>query len=77
MNNLVGDVKANCMQLSPGFPDCIPCKLLEHIVCSNIMANLDEHRLLSAKQHAFRKWHSCETQLTMVIDDWAKHFSLL
>ena len=22
---------------------CIPCKLLEHIVCSNIMAHLDEH----------------------------------
>ena len=25
----------------------VPCKLLEHIVCSNIMAHLDEHRLLS------------------------------
>ena len=36
------------------------------------MAHLDEHRLLSDKQHAFRKWHSCETQLTTVIDDWAK-----
>ena len=47
-------------------------QLLEHIVCSNIMAHLDEHRLLSEKQHAFRKWHSCETQLITVIDDWAK-----
>ena len=28
---------------------CVPCKLLEHIVCSNIMAHLDEHRLLSEK----------------------------
>ena len=37
---------------------CVPCKLLEHIVCSNIMAHLDEHKLLSDKQHAFRKWHS-------------------
>ena len=51
---------------------CVLCKLLEHIVCSNIMAHLDEHRLLSEKQHAFRKWHSCETQLITVIDDWAK-----
>ena len=51
---------------------CVPCKLLEHIVCSNIMAHLDEHRLLSEKQHPFRKWHSCETQLITVIDDWAK-----
>ena len=40
---------------------CVPCKILEHIVCSNIMAHLDEQRLLSEKQHAFT-----------VIDDWAK-----
>ena len=46
--------------------------LLDHIVCSNIMAHLDEHELLSDRQHAFRKWHSCETQLTTVINDWAK-----
>ena len=51
---------------------CVPCKLLEHIVCSNIMAHLDEHKLLSDRQHAFRKGHSCETQLTTVIKDWAK-----
>ena len=53
---------------------CIPCKLLEHIVCSNIMAHLDEHKLLSDRQHAFRKRHSCETQLITVINDWAKIF---
>ena len=46
---------------------CVPCKLLEHIVCSNIMAHLDEYKLLSDRQHAFRKGHSCETQLTTVI----------
>ena len=51
---------------------CVLCKLLEHIVCSNIMAHLDEHKLLSDKQHAFRKRHSCETQLITVINDWAK-----
>ena len=47
-------------------------KLLEHIVCSNIKAHLDEHKLLSDRQHAFRKRHSCETQLMTVINDWAK-----
>ena len=47
---------------------CVPCKLLEHIVCSNIMAHLDEYNLLSDRQHAFRKGHSCETQLTTVIN---------
>ena len=51
---------------------CVLCKLLEHIVCSNIMAHLAEHKLLSDKQHAFRKWHSCETQIATVINDWAK-----
>ena len=30
------------------------------------------YKLLSDKQHAFRKRHSCETQLTTVINDWAK-----
>ena len=51
---------------------CEPCKLLEHIICSNIMAHLDEYKLLSDRQHAFRKGHSCETQLTTVINDWTK-----
>ena len=36
------------------------------------MGHLDQHNLLSDKQHAFRKWHSCETRLTTVINDWAK-----
>ena len=40
---------------------CVPCKLLEHIVCSNVMAHLDEYKLLSDRQHAFRKGQSCET----------------
>ena len=30
---------------------CVPCKLLEHIVYSNIMAHLDEHKLLSEKNN--------------------------
>ena len=51
---------------------CVPYKLLEHIVCSNIMAHLDKYKLMSDWQYAFRKGHSCETQLTKVINDWAK-----
>ena len=47
---------------------CVLCKLLEHIVCSNIIAHLDEYKLRSDRQHAFRKGHSCETQLTTVIN---------
>ena len=55
---------------------CVTCKLLEHIICSNIMAHLDEHKLLSDRQHAFRKGHSCETQLTTVINDWIKSWTI-
>ena len=36
------------------------------------MAHLDGYKLLSDRQHAFGKRHSCETQLTTVINDWAK-----
>ena len=36
------------------------------------MAHFNEYNLLSDRQHAFRKGHSCETQLTPVINDWAK-----
>ena len=50
----------------------VPCKLLEHIVWSHVMSHLDEHKRLSDRQHAFRKSHSCETQLATVIDDCAK-----
>ena len=46
----------------PVFLTCVPFKMLEHIVCTSIMANLDEHKLLSDRQHAFKKNRSCETQ---------------
>ena len=52
---------------------CLPCKLLEHIVCSNIMAHLDEYQLLSDWQHAFRKRHSCETQFITIIKGLGKN----
>ena len=50
----------------------IHCKLLEHIVYSNIMDHLEKHSLLSDRQHAFKKKHSCKIQLVTVINDWAK-----
>ena len=42
------------------------------IFYSNIIAHIDEHKLLSDKQHAFGKWLSFESLLTTVINDWAK-----
>ncbi len=51
---------------------CICCKILEHIVSSNINSHLEEHGIISPNQHAFRKGHSCETQLSHVINDLSK-----
>ena len=47
----------------------VPCKMLEHIVNANTMAHLDEHKLVSDRQHDFRKNCSCETQLIIPIND--------
>ena len=49
----------------------ITCKLLEHIVHSNIMQHFDRHRVLNDNQHGFRKRRSCETQLISTIQDIA------
>ena len=50
---------------------CILCKVLEHIVSSNLMSHFDNNNILHNRQHAFRKGHSCESQLINVIHDWA------
>ena len=60
------------MQLSPGFLDLCTLQVTRNRVCSNIMVHLDEYKLLSDRQHAFKKGHSCKPQLTTVIHDWAK-----
>ena len=49
----------------------IPCKLLEHIVCSSIMSHLDRFKILNDAQHGFRKNRSCETQLITTLRDFS------
>ncbi len=34
-----------------------------------MMDHFDRHRVLSTRQHGFRRGHSCETQLLMTVDD--------
>ena len=48
-----GDKALACNNL-PVSLTCVPCKVLEHIVCLNIMVHLDEYQLLSKRQYAFR-----------------------
>ena len=47
-------------------------KVLEHIVYSSISRYLDENNILTPRQHGFRPGHSCESQLILAVDDWAK-----
>ena len=42
---------------------CICCKILEHIVVSNILKHLDQQNILVDCQHGFRAKRCCETQL--------------
>ena len=53
----------------------ITCKLLEHIIHSNVMSHFDANNILTDKQHGFRKRRSCESQLIVTIDNIAKHLA--
>ena len=48
------------------------CKLLEHIIDSNLMRHLSKHNILAEHQHAFRKNRSCGSQLILLTNDLAK-----
>ena len=54
---------------------CILCKLLEHIVTSNVVKHLDQHKILYDLQHGFRARRACETQLTMLIEELHQNLS--
>ena len=55
---------------------CILCKVLEHILASNIVKHLDGQGILYDLQHGFREKRSCETQLIMLIEDLARNASV-
>lgn len=52
---------------------CILCKVLEHILASNITKHLDEQGIMYDLQHGFREKRSCETQLVMMVEDLARN----
>ena len=47
------------------------CKLLEHVVHSNIMSHLEKNNALNDAQHGFRKKRSCVSQLITTLHDFA------
>ena len=63
--------KANPSNYRPMSLTCITCKIMEHIVCSQIGRHLDHNNILHPNQHGFRKGLSCETQLVDTIHELA------
>ena len=50
----------------------ICCKVMEHIISSQVMQHLDKNDILTDAQHSFRKRRSCETQLLLSSNDFLK-----
>ena len=49
----------------------IVCKMMEHIIASNIMEHLNNKNILIDQQHGFRARRSCESQLLQTVHDLA------
>ena len=50
----------------------ICCKILEHIIFTNIMNHFDYHSVLTDRKHGFRSKHSTESQLIITTHDLAQ-----
>ena len=48
---------------------CILCKVMEHVIASNISKHLTKHNALYELQHGFHEKRSCETQLIQLVED--------
>ena len=55
---------------------CVLCKVLEHIVASNLTKHLAYFNILFELQHGFREKRSCETQLVMLVDEISKSMQM-
>ena len=61
--------KSKASNYRPVSLTAVCCKLCEHLVAKAILNHLDSHSLLSDLQHGFRRKRSCESQLTIFIDE--------
>lgn len=55
--------KTSALNYRPISLTSIPCKILEHILFSNLANFLESNSFFTFAQHGFRKTYSCETQL--------------
>jgi len=63
---------ANPQNYRPVSLTFVVCKTLEHILSSQIMHHLESNDINCTTQFGFRSKHSCESQLLITIDDFAK-----
>ena len=63
--------KTNAGNYRPISLTSLSCKLLEHVVHTNIISFLEEFHILDDAQHGFRKNRSCVSQLIAVVKDYA------
>ena len=67
--------KSSAANYRPISLTCKLCKVLEHIIASHVVKHLNAHGLLYYLQYGFREKTSCETQLTMLVEDLARSVS--
>ena len=63
--------KAKAENYRPISLTSLSCKLLEHVVHSNIINFLEKFNVLDDAQHGFRKKRSCISQLIVTLNDFA------
>ena len=49
---------------------CILCKVMEHIILSNMWKHMYKHNIILHFQHGFQSGLSCESQLIDTVHDW-------
>ena len=71
--NVVGIYKKGSKQEASNYRPVsltsVTCKILEHIIFSQIMKHYTRHNFISNSQHGFQKGLSCETQLAATIEE--------
>ena len=50
------------------------CRILEKIICEELLCHLSTNNLLSTEQHGFLPGRSTTTQLLGVFNDWTNHY---
>jgi len=63
--------RSNAENYRPISLTSICCKIMEHIIYSNVMSHLNKNDIISNTQHGFRGNHSCESQLLFTVNDLA------